>query len=269
MTPGRPAASSPASRARAARLSSARRSSPLACSRIVACAWSSGSTAAPASARATSASRTPSFSAWPMLEALISCTLRQLDPGFAPIPRATTATDGSEFPVVADGHPRAAALRPDGAVAGRAGARRTDRPAAVAQPDQPGGAVPVALERLKQRQHLLVGRPVLAGQGPADDVLQVVVADRDRIRIARCPLPGLGRGPDADAGDRPQLAVGLLVADLEQPLKRRSDRRSPDDRLRPNPLHPGPVPLPGRNAPPHGRLRKHPHPPWCRRARLR
>src|ERR1700678_1253765 len=161
MTPGRPAASSPASRARAARLSSARRSSPLACSRIVACAWSSGSTAAPASARATSASLTPSFSAWPMLEALISCTLRQLDPGFAPIPTATTTTDGSEFPVVADGHPRAAAGRAAGPVAGDAdGGARPSGPGAAAEPDQPGGSMPVSLERLEQLQHLLVGCPV-------------------------------------------------------------------------------------------------------------
>src|ERR1700722_5884573 len=268
MTPGRPAAASPASRVLAARPSSPRRLSPRACSSIVASGWSSGWPAARASARPTAASLTPSSSPWPMLEALISCTLRQLDAGFAPMPSATTATAGSEFPVVADGHSRASALRPDGPVAGRAGARRTGRPAAAAQPDQPGGAVPVPLERLQQRQHLLVGRPVLAGQGPADDVLQVVVADRDRVRVARRPLPGLGRGPYPDAGDGPQLAVGLLVADLEQPLKRRSDRRSPDDRLRPDPLHPGPVPLPGRNAPPHGRLGKHPHPPRCRPGRL-
>src|SRR5580692_5201457 len=178
MTPGRPAASSPASRARAARPSSAPRSSPRACSRVVASDWSSGPLAARASARPTAAALTPSFSAWPMLEALMSCTLRQLDPGFAPIPTATTAIDGSEFPVVADGHPRAAALRPDGAVAGRAGARAAVRPAAVAHPDQPGDAVPVPLERLEQLKHLLVGRTVPAREGPADHVLQVVVADR-------------------------------------------------------------------------------------------
>src|SRR6202522_2492598 len=161
MTPGRPAASSPASRARAARSSSAPRSSPRACSRIIASDWSSGPPAARASARPTAASLTPSFSAWPMLEALISCTLRQLDPGFAPIPTATTSIDGSKFPVVGDGNPWAAAGRAAGPVAGDAdGGARPSGPGAAAEPDQPGGSMPVSLERLEQLQHLLVGCPV-------------------------------------------------------------------------------------------------------------
>ncbi len=46
---------------------------------------------------------------------------------------------------------------------------------------------------------------------------------------------------------------------VEQPLQRRGHRRGPDDRLRPDALHPGPVPLPGRDAPPDRRLGEDSH----------
>src|ERR1700761_5203566 len=73
---------------------------------------------------------------------------------------------GLEAAVVADGHAGAAARRAAGAVAGyarRGAGWRAGRGAgAPAEADQPRGPVPVALERLKERQHLLVARP-----GPA------------------------------------------------------------------------------------------------------
>src|ERR1700677_142778 len=158
MTPGRPAASSPASLDRAAWPSRVARSSPLAWSRIVASGASSGSPPVTrARARRMAASLTTSFSPWPMLEALISCTLRQLVPGFEPIAVATTAVDRSEIPVVAHGHAGAAARRPARAIAGAAaGARRRGGPGAAVHADEPGGPVPVPLERLEERQHLLV-----------------------------------------------------------------------------------------------------------------
>src|ERR1700727_529548 len=90
-----------------------------------------------------------------------------------------------EAAVVADGHAGAAAGRAARTVAGYAGACCPGRPGSPAQPDEPGGPVAVALERLEEGHHFLVGAPVAAGQRPADHVLEVVVADRDRVRIGR------------------------------------------------------------------------------------
>src|SRR5580700_11493983 len=158
MTPGRPAASSPASRVRAAWPSNAVRSSPLARSRTAASARSSPlPSRARASAWRIAASLTRLFSPWPILAALIPCTLRQLVAGFEPIATATTATAGSEIPVVADGHPRAAALGSAGTAAVAVRARARARPGTLAaEADEPGRPVPVPLERLEERQHLLV-----------------------------------------------------------------------------------------------------------------
>src|SRR3712207_9088274 len=52
---------------------------------------------------------------------------------------------------------------------------------------------------------VVVGLP--AGQRPADQVLQVVVAVADRVRAAEGPLHHLGRRPDADARHRLQPAL--------------------------------------------------------------
>ena len=67
----------------------------------------------------------------------------------------------SETPVVADGHAGAAARWAAGAVAGNArggaGGPAGRGSGAPAEADQPRGPVPVALEWLKEFQHLLVG----------------------------------------------------------------------------------------------------------------
>ena len=79
---------------------------------------------------------------------------------------------------------------------------------AAAQLDQPGHPVAVARVGGEQFQHArVVGDP--PGQRPADRPGQVVVADRDRVRVARGALPDLGGGPDPDAGQGPQAPVGL------------------------------------------------------------
>src|SRR5580692_9876335 len=133
------------------------------------------------------------------------------------LPRTGGDRGRLEAAVIADGHARAAAGRAARAVTGYAdaGAGGPGRPGSPAQADEPGGPVPVALERLEERQHLLVGAPVAPGQRPADHVLEVVVADGDRVRVARGPLPGLRRGPHADPRNGPQLPVGLLVGARE------------------------------------------------------
>src|SRR5579863_672287 len=166
-----------------------------------------------------------------------------------------------EAAVVANGHAGAAAGRAARAVAGYAdaGAGGPRRPGSPAQADEPGGAVPVAFERLEERQHFLVGAPVAPGQRPADHVLEVVVADGDRVRVARGPLPRLRRGPHADAWDGPQLPVGFLMAQREQSLQAVGHARGPNDGLGADALHAGPVPVPGRNAAPRSRVGEDAH----------
>ena len=84
----------------------------------------------------------------------------------------------------------------------------------------------------------------------ADRLGQVVVTDRDRVRVARGPLPDLGRGPGPDAGQGPQAAVGLGRVELRDLLEPGRDFGGGDDGAGADALGPGPVPVPGRDARP-------------------
>src|SRR6185437_2305739 len=93
-----------------------------------------------------------------------------LDPGFHGVGRGAGLGRGSEGAVVADGHAGAAA-----------------RGGAAAQLDQAGHPVAVTGVGGEELEHAgVVG--LAAGQRPADHVRQVVVADRDRVRIAHGAL---------------------------------------------------------------------------------
>ena len=98
------------------------------------------------------------------------------------------------------------------------------------------------------------------GQRPADPGGQVVVADRHRVRVPAGPLAHLGRGPRrrsrAATRSRRSASAELHRHDLLQPP---GHLGGADDGAGPHPLHPGPVPLPGRDPPPGGRGRRHPH----------
>jgi hypothetical protein len=62
----------------------------------------------------------------------------------------------------------------------------------------------VTAPRFEELEHPgVVGVPA-PGQREADDVLQVVVADADRVGAAERALHHLSSGPDADPGDRAQ-----------------------------------------------------------------
>src|SRR6185437_8899041 len=236
MTFGRLAASRPASLVRLAYSRSLCRSSPRAWSRTVA---SSTSSALPSLARAsvrrmadavgapTPVPLSPSGSVTsplpalprksPMFEPYVAklppargtpprcgrggcgaaaVSLNGLNPGFHGVGRWALGVGrgaglgrGSEGAVVADGHAGAAA-----------------RGGAAAQLDQAGHPVAVTGVGGEELEHAgVVG--LAAGQRPADHVRQVVVADRDRVGVAHGTLPDLGRGPDADAGQRAQAAI--------------------------------------------------------------
>src|SRR5690606_13674098 len=65
--------------------------------------------------------------------------------------------------------------------------------------DHPDRALALTRPRGEEGDHPLVVRPA-AGEGVADLVREVVVADADGVRIAERADPRLGRGPGADPG---------------------------------------------------------------------
>lgn len=64
---------------------------------------------------------------------------------------------------------------------------------------------------LQQGEHLGVVAAGAAGQGPADQVGQVEVADRDGVRVAVAALQGLGGRPGPDPRDGGEAGEGLGV----------------------------------------------------------
>src|SRR5215204_4462151 len=84
------------------------------------------------------------------------------------------------------------------AVAGGAGAGELE------EADDAGALAAVWLEEL---EHALVRTAGLAGEGPADHVRDVEVADADRVWVPERTEADLGRGPRADARDRSQRGV--------------------------------------------------------------
>src|SRR5271170_7147897 len=100
----------------------------------------------------------------------------------------------------------------------------------------------------------------LAGQGPADGLGQVVVADGDRVSVAGGALADLGRGPGADAGQGAQPAVGLGRVEVQGLLQAAGDVGGGDDGPGAYSLNAGPVPVPGRDTRPDPRGRDDPHP---------
>src|SRR5690242_5556745 len=231
MTFGRLAASRPASLVRLAYSRSFCRSSPRAWSRTVA---SSTSSALPSLARASVRRMadavgvsalvplSPSGSVTSPLPALTrkSPMLEPYVANFAPLagPRWVA---GSEGAVVADGHAGAAA-----------------RGGTAAQLDQAGHPVAVTGVGGEELEHAgVVG--LAAGQRPADHVRQVVVADRDRVRVAHGALPDLGRGPDADAGQRAQAVVRVGRVQGQGLLEPGRGRRGVHDRAGAHALYAG------------------------------
>ena len=81
-------------------------------------------------------------------------------------------------------------------------ARAAPRRCHAGQLDHPHHPVAVSAVGLEQLEHRVVVH-LLPDQRPADHRGQVVVAHRDRVRVAECTLRDLGRGPGADAGQRP------------------------------------------------------------------
>ena len=80
----------------------------------------------------------------------------------------------------------------------------------------------------------------------------MVVADRDRVRVADRALRGLGRGPHADAGHEPQPGQRVGRGQVGASSSRAATRRGPDRPL-PVDADAGPVPVPGRDVEQPGR----------------
>ena len=74
---------------------------------------------------------------------------------------------------------------------------------------EPDDARSMRRERREQLKHSIVGRVALGGQGPGDEMRQVVVADGHRVCIAEGPERHLGRRPGSDAGHRQELPAGV------------------------------------------------------------
>ena len=84
----------------------------------------------------------------------------------------------------------------------RAVSRPESRLADAGQLDQTHDPLPLPGPRREQLEHLGVGPARPSGQGVHDQVVQVVVADADRVRMAERALRRLGRRPRPDAGQR-------------------------------------------------------------------
>src|SRR4051812_8856693 len=127
-------------------------------------------------------------------------------------------------------------------------------PRAVAGPPEPGhpdqGRDPTTVRSPGLEELLELGVVERrAGEGPADVLGHVVVAEAHRVRVAVRALPDLGAGPHADARDRPQPPVRLLVAERDRALEADRDPGHGDHRARPRRVDVHPQPLPGRDLP--------------------
>ena len=91
-------------------------------------------------------------------------------------------------------------------------------------------------EWLEQLEHALVVRSGLAGEGPCDDVREVVVAHADGVGVAQCDAANFRRRPLPDTGNRSQAAVELVGAELDRALEAVGDDRTAMDRLGASPL---------------------------------
>ncbi len=123
--------------------------------------------------------------------------------------------------------------------------------------------MPLPGVRLQQPQHHGVVRVPVPAQREPHDPRQMQIPHRHRVRRPMTALHGLRGRPRPDAGHDLQPLLRRRRFHPGRLLQPRGDPHGPQDRRRPLVVHPGQVPLPGRDHRPRPRRRHDTHPSGC------